>query len=96
MCPAVSQRQRHAAHTFWFSQGIVAGVTIDLQDVYRMAAMAPRGMNRRPDRLRWTSIRSTTRARWQADSLPQTQLQNGMPELTSNRNHGAGTPLRVL
>lgn len=26
-------------------------------------------------------------------SLPQTQLQDGMPEVTSSRNHGAGAPL---
>jgi len=26
-------------------------------------------------------------------SLPQTQLQDGMPEVTSSRNHGARAPL---
>jgi len=26
-------------------------------------------------------------------SLPQTQLQDGMPEVTSSRNHGADAPL---
>jgi hypothetical protein len=28
--------------------------------------------------------------------LPQTQLQDGMPELRSGRNHGAGAPLTMF
>jgi hypothetical protein len=49
MCPAIGQRQGHAAHALWFGQGVIAGISIDLkndleacQDVHRMAAVAPR------------------------------------------------------